>query len=290
MELPAGGILSGRVTEEVGGNPLAGVMVCAGRGWEERDPVCAPTDAAGKYEIVGLFTDEYTVKFSPTHGLQYFGERYDDQILGNGHIQTLVPVSAGGTTANLNSALKPAVEVQGVVTVAATGRPLTYILVCIAPFSSFFDYSFADESKCSRTGGSGSYSIGGLEAGLYTVLFSPELRDYIHYIPPLDPEPDGYPTRFWREQASLEAADNLALTAPNVVTGIDARLGPPPVLSPSLPPAATPSVHKRKKCKSGRRLTKVKGKRRCVRKHRGKRKGQGHRSSPGTNVRKPLHT
>jgi hypothetical protein len=56
MELPVGGSIKGQVIEEVGGKPLAGVMVCASRGWEEREPRCVPTDADGRYDIVGLLT------------------------------------------------------------------------------------------------------------------------------------------------------------------------------------------------------------------------------------------
>lgn len=273
VELPEGGTVKGRVTEEVGGNPLAGVMVCAGRGYAETEPVCVPTDADGRYEIVGLWGEDHLVKFSPEHsGLQYFGEYYEDEIFGSGYPPTPVSVEAGSITAGIDAVLKPSAEIRGVVTAAANGSPLNDILVCAAPPSSFFDSSFDDEAKCSRTSGSGTYAIKSLKGGQYKVVFSPELREFIHYFPPLEPEEDGYPTRYWNEEDILWNADVLALAAPTVATDIDARLGPfpPPAPSTSAPPPtlplATPPILKRK-CRPGRVLKKTKGKRRCVRPH-----------------------
>lgn len=269
VELPQGGTVKGRVTEELGGKPLAGVLVCAGQGWEDRDPICIPTNDKGNYEIVGLRTDIYTLRFKPEYsGLQYFGESYDDQRFGNGHIQLPVSVTAGSSTEGINAVLTPAAEVRGAVSAAANGAPLGNILVCIAPPDSFFETSsFSDESRCSRTNASGAYSIKNLASGQYKVLFSPELREFLHYFPPVKPEEDGYPTRYRNEKNTLWEADILTLIGPTVVTGIDARLGPfPPIISPSPPPAAAPPVLKRK-CKPGRHLKKRKGKLRCVRRH-----------------------
>jgi hypothetical protein len=276
MELPAGGSIRGQVTEEVGGKPLAGVRVCAARQYENSEPSCVLTDAGGRYEIVGLRTYQYTLEFNPYYsGLQYFGEYYDDQTFGNGYPPVPVSVSAGSVTTGIDAALKPAAEIRGVVTAAADGTPLSKILVCIAPTDSFFETSsFVGEAKCSRTSGSGAYSIKNLERGQYKVLFSLELRDFIHYFPPLEPEEDGYPTRYWNEKDTLWDANVLTLEAPTVATAIDARLGPfPPIsstsLSPPPSPPATPHILKRK-CKPGRHFRKVRGARRCVRSHRRK--------------------
>lgn len=276
--LPEGGSVSGQVTEELAGKPLAGVLVCAGRGWEEREPRCIPTDVDGRYEIVGLQTDIYTLTFNPEfNGLQYFGERYDDQRVGNGHIQQPVSVSAGSLTAGIDAALTPAAEIRGVVSAAANGAPLSNILVCIAPPDSFFETSaFSEEAKCSRTSGSGAYSIKNIEGGEYKVAFSLELREFLEYFPPLEPEEDGYPTRYWKEKDTLWDADVLTLTAPTMATAINARLGPPPPISSA--PSAQPSLAPlERKCKAGRHLRKVRGKPRCVRHH--PRKHRRHRAA-----------
>lgn len=295
MELPEGGSIKGQVTEELEGKPLAGVMVCAGRGWESNEPSCVPTDADGRYDIVGLKTDIYTVKFNPDYsGLQYFGESYDDQIFGNGHIQQPVSVSAGSVTAGIDAALTPAAEIRGVVTAAADGAPLSKILVCIAPTDSFFKTSsFADEARCSRTSDSGAYSIKSLEGGQYKVLFSLELRDFIHYFPPLEPEEDGYPTRYWKEKDTLGEADVLTLAAPTVATAIDARLGPfpptpsspsAPITAPSAPPLPTAPHILKPRCKLGQHLRKVMGKRRCVGQHQRK---HGRHKPPRQSAHRP---
>jgi hypothetical protein len=252
-ELPQGGTVKGQVTEELVGKPLAGVMVCAGRGFEHREPSCDPTDSDGRYEIVGLWTDDYTLKFSPEHsGLLYFGEYYENEIFGSGLPPTQVSVTAGSVTSGIDAALKPAAEVRGTVTAAANGAPLSNILVCAAPPDSFFETSsFDNERRCSRTNGSGAYAIKSVKGGQYKVLFSLELREYLHYLPPVKPEVDGYPTKHWNEKETLQEADVLTLNAPTVVTGIDARLGPPPPPSiisppPPLPPPATTSILKAK--------------------------------------------
>lgn len=280
MELPEGGSISGRVTEEVGDKPLAGVMVCANRQFEEREPPsCALTNEDGRYEIVGLRTYEYTLKFSPEYsGLQYFGEYFDNKIFGNGYPPTPVSVSAGSVTAGIDAELKPAAEIRGVVTTAADGTPLGKILVCTAPIHSFFESSFPDEVKCSRTNSSGSYSIKELEGGQYKVLFSLELRDYIHYFPPLEPEEDGYPTRYWNEKDTFWDADVLTLSAPTVASSIDARLGPFPPPPSTQSPLPTAQQFVKPKCKLGRHLKTVKGKRRCVRAHAHPQKHASHKA------------
>ncbi len=285
VELPEGGSIEGQVTDEAEGKPLAGVVVCTWRGFEEREkPRCDPTDADGRYAIAGLVTDNYTVKFSSEDsGLQYFGEFYDDEIFGNGLPPAQVPVAAGSITADIDAALKPAAEIRGFVTAAAGGAPLSGILVCTAPVNSFFEtYPFADKVKCSRTSGSGSYSIKYLEAGQYKVLFSLELRDFIHYFPPLKPEEDGYPTRYWNEKDTLWEADVLTLDTPTVVTGIDARLGPlPPAQIASAPsPSSATRRAPKPRCKPGHYLRKTKGKRRCVgSSHRRHRHTKSHRKN-----------
>jgi hypothetical protein len=271
VELPEGGSIKGQVTDEVGGEPLMGVSVCVTPQYENTTPRCVVTNAEGQYEIVGLTTHNYTVEFSPEQsGLHYFGEHYDNQRFGNGHLPTPVSVTAGSITTGIDVALEPSAEIRGVVTAAADGRPLGDILVCIAPALSFPNPRSLEEFQCSRTSGAGTYFIPGLEGGQYKVLFSPELREYIQYIPPLKPDEDGFPTRFWNEKASLWEADVLTLVAPTLVTGIDARLGPGPpfpLTSPSPPPSTMPAPALNPKCKRGRHLRIVRGMRRCVRRH-----------------------
>lgn len=273
VELPEGGTVRGRVTEELEGNPLTDLTVCAGHGWESTRPICVRTGVDGSYEIIGLTSDIYTLEFKPeATGLPYFGEYYDDELFGSGYPHQPVSVTAGSVTEGIDAALQPAAEVRGTVTVSATGVPLTHTLVCIAPPRSFFEpFFYWDETHCGRTNSSGAYSIKGLPTGQYDVLFSLELQEFLHYFPPLKPEEDGYPTRYWNERSTLAEADLLTLEAPTVVTGVDARLGPPPTpVSSPAPPSVTPEPGlptRKRKCKPGRHLKTIKGKRRCVRRH-----------------------
>lgn len=273
-ELTEGGSIEGRVTSELDGTPLGGVEVCAKYEYEDREPGCAVTDTDGRYLIVGLWDWEYRLQFFPERsGLPYFRSYgglvgYDAETEDWPQAEP-VPVSLGQVTSGVDQTLKPDAEIKGFVTAAADGHGLAGILVCVAPALELSKLDFWQEAKCTRTNGGGAYSIDRLEGGGYKVLFSVELREYINSLPPQKPEEDGYPTQYWNDGTSWSSADVLTLTAPAVITGIDARLGPgppTPVVSPSpppLPPAAPPIVKPR--CKPGRHLKKVKGQRRCVR-------------------------
>lgn len=237
-ELEEGGSIEGQVTDEEGGEPLAGVTVCAGRGWEGHEPRCASTDADGRFEVFGLVNDEYRVEFSPEKsGLQYFGEYYDNQRIGNGYPAKLVKVTVGNVTTGADTALTPSAEIRGAVTAGTGLTPVNGMLVCIAPPNSFLGYSFDEERHCNSTNNSGIYAIRLIEKGEYKVAFSLELREFTHYFPPYKPEEDGYPIRFWNEQESLWGANVLTLGAPSAVTGIDAHYGPWPQASP--PPSGS---------------------------------------------------
>lgn len=228
-ELEEGGSIEGQVTDEAGGEPLAGVIVCAGRGWEGQEPRCASTDADGRFDVFGLVNEEYRIEFSPEKsGLQYFGEYYEDQRIGNGYPAKLVKARVGTVTTGINAALTPSAEIRGAVTSGADLTPVSGMLVCIAPPDTFSGYNFEEERQCDRTNSSGAYAVPLIEKGEYKVAFSLELREFIHTLPPYPPEEDGYPTRFWDEQESLWQADALTLGAPSVVTGIDAHFGPWP--------------------------------------------------------------
>jgi hypothetical protein len=283
-ELQEGGEIEGRVTSDVGGAPIEGVLVCAQQDMGDGEPGCNLTGADGEYTIVGLREGDYTVEFVPEHnGLEFLGEFYDDE--WSWWRGDRIPVSVGNVTSDIDAALEPASEIRGEVTAAASGARLQGILVCIAPPLDYdFNY-FSDFGQCERTDAAGKYAFGGLEAGQYKAMFSVELWEYIHQIPPMKPDPDGYPTVYWNEMPTWAEADVMTLTAPTTATA-NARLGPP--ASPAPPairvsPAAfaqpAPRPPKRR-CKSGFRLKKVKGKHRCVRRHRKHRRHRHHHSRP----------
>jgi hypothetical protein len=302
FELAEAGSIEGRVTSELDGTPLVGVEVCAYHYYEDHEPSCAVTDAAGRYLLVGLGAvgeeeSDYRLQFFPEHsrlpyfrsygGLVGFDEELDDLVQAE-----VVSVSRGHVTKVPDQTLKPDAEVQGVVTAAFDGHPLAGIQVCVAPALRFAEDAFRgnlvefEGPRCTRTDGSGAYAVGKLRGGPYKVVFSPEAEEFVHYLPPLKPDVDGYPTRYWNEAESWSSADVLTLAAPTVATGIDARLGPFPPESQtpaevtstsSSPPAVAPpaaAVVSKPKCGRGKRAKLLKGRYRCVvvrhhkRKHR----------------------
>jgi hypothetical protein len=317
FELQEAGSIEGRVVSELDGTPLAGVEVCAYFQWEDHEPSCSVTDAAGGYLLVGLGTvgeqeTEYRLQFFPEHerlpyfrsygGLVGFDEELEDLVQAE-----VVTVSKGQVTKVPDQELKPDAEVQGSVTAAFDGHPLAGILVCVAPALPVAEEAFwfntlgHERARCSRTDSEGAYSVGKLQGGQYKVLFSLEIEEFVHYFPPRRPEDDGYPTKYWREGSSWAQADVLTLTAPTVVTDIDAQLGPPPPpqgpatststtsLSPpsSLPPsvAAAPTFVRKPKCKHGWRDKKANGRYHCVKPLRAARTrhrhpARGHRVRP----------
>jgi hypothetical protein len=277
-ELEKGGSIEGRVTSESGGAPIADLWVCA----EETDTEearCERTDADGNYSILGLRgpesdsrKGEYRIHFDPERGGQKFtGEYYDDRRTPwEWWLLKTIAITPGEDVTGVNGALEPTSEIRGLVTVAATGEPLWGILVC-ALTAQYMEY---DEmaTVCDKTDPSGHYEIDDLVADQYRVAFSVERREYFHLLPELKEENDGYPTRYWNEETSWLGANVLTLTAPTVATGIDARLGPPapapavPAVTPA--PGAPEVTHPHRRCKRGFVRRKIKGKRRCVRRHR----------------------
>jgi len=264
--LQEGGEIEGRVTSDVSGSPITGVLVCAERELSGPEPGCALTGVDGRYDILGMREGEYKISFDPHYnGLPFIEEFYDDQ--RNERVAQWVQVTVGSSTRGIDAALEPASEIRGTVTAAASGAPLAGIMVCAAPPLDYWQVFFVDYAKCAKTDSSGNYSFGGLVAGEYGVMFSVDLSEYIHQIPPREPEEDGYPTIYWNQKSSWGEADVLTLTAPTTATNVDARLGPPPP-APAVSPAAPPAhIHR---CKPGRRLNRIKGRLRCVKPHRRK--------------------
>jgi hypothetical protein len=277
-ELQEGGEIEGRVVSEVGGAPIEGLLVCAARWSEDSEASCDSTDADGKYKVIGLEERDYLVEFLPEYnGLKFLSEYYGDAQIS--WMSEEVSVSLGEVTADVDAELEPASEIRGVVTSAASGVPLEGIVVCIAPPLDYSFYYFYDYGQCEKTNGAGEYAFGGLEAGQYKAMFSVELWEYVHQIPPLKPNPDGYPTVYWNEKPTWEEAELITLTAPTTAIA-NARLGPP---APAVGASPTPSAQSqptsqpsKRRCRPGFTLKKIKGSRRCVRRPR---KHRRHRHS-----------
>jgi hypothetical protein len=148
--------IAGRVTSASGGGPLADIQVCASQEVGEGGP-CASTNANGEYTITGLATAEYTVGFS---GAGYPAQYYPGTF-SSGEA-TRVGVSAGHTTASVDTVLHEGGSISGSVTSATTGAPLEGMSVCARRRIIL---------ACTHSDATGQYTISGLAPGLYTVGF-----------------------------------------------------------------------------------------------------------------------
>jgi len=257
--LALGGKISGHVTDAASKAAVGGVVACAVL-QNEGVGRCGETDIAGKYTIKGLPAGSYEVFFfgggeeeEEGGAGEYLSQTYDDGTV------TPVAVTAGATTEGIDAALTKAGRITGTVTDALSGAGIGLSAVCVR------DAVAGEIRRCARTDASGRYSVGGLDSGSYKVLFSPDVAELA----------DDYVQQYYSGASTFAQATPLALTAPAVLTGIDARLvsRKAPVATVT-PPAVTPprtnssGGPKKPVCKKGKRLVKVKGRKRCVKVHR----------------------
>lgn len=248
----AAGSISGTVTDAVTEAPIEEVEVCWWKHSAEseiEDFGCLETDEDGKYAFAGLVAGEYGVEFWAPY-LGYLPQFYDGRSFFEN--PDVIEVTDEPVT-GIDAALAKGARIEGAVSDASNGAPIEEAEVCAYELEiEFFRCAFSDAA--------GGYSIGPLEPGSYTVEF---------WAPP-------YETQFYNGRAEFGQADQVSVTPPETVTGIDAQMSMPPLvpaLTPPVTPPAPPPVvihRKRKKCRKGFRRRRVHGKRRCVRikKHR----------------------
>ncbi len=200
------GKLSGTVTAAAGGAPIQGVSVCAFEENESFGATCDQTDAGGEYAIEGLEAGEYVVQFHG--GFDYLGQYFEGTT--SFAEAERVEVENGATRSGVDAQMSAAGRIEGEVTEADGGGPLSGAEVCAVPStaSSFF------QGTCATTNGAGGYVIGGLVAGDYDVRFTripkgPGPRYLTQYF-------DGAPTR--------ALADPVAVTTGATSDEVDAAM------------------------------------------------------------------
>ena len=152
-ELDAGGEISGRVTSQVNGQPVAGVRACAG---DEAFPsYCADTNAAGEYTITRLPSHEYTVHFGGLE-TEYLDQYYEEKEWPD---VERVSVTAPQKVSGIDASLKAYGGITGTVIDKQTKRPLQGVNVCLA------------SGGCDETNRAGEYSFSKLLAGTYALDF-----------------------------------------------------------------------------------------------------------------------
>ena len=191
------GSITGKVTRASDGTPLANVSVSASSvsggswGW-------ASTDATGAYAITGLVPGTYTVSFSSQ-------ENYVDQVWNNkpsgANTGDVVTVAAGAATPGINAAMVVGGQISGTVTRAAGGAPVGGVSIWAQGTAGY---------RSATSNPDGTYTVGGLPTGSYTVSFSPS-SDLV--------------AQDWNNKPSGSGmADSVAVTLGKTASGINAAL------------------------------------------------------------------
>lgn len=259
--LEEGGIIEGSAEDGATSGPAVGVEVCASSFSPVEYFACGVTGSDGGYAINALTTGEYTVSFEGGNDANYLRRWYDEAEFSSG--ATKVPVTAGAPpVTGIDALLQPGSQVIGRVTEVGTGTVLEDVEVCVYDPMKVPSVEYA--SPCDWTDVGGNYAIRSLPAGNYRVVFSQE------------PNPgfildDTYFEQWWNGAASVSDATPISLTPPQFAIGVDAQLvnmiqrpKPDPIQVTFVPRPKPPP----KKCRKGFHKKKVKGKVRCVRKHK----------------------
>jgi hypothetical protein len=197
------GGISGTVTSVSPKTGITGIEVCA---YAATGPTeeCVFTNSKGEYTMSGLPAGKYLVEFfaPPESGLNFVTQYYNG--VASFEEATEVTVVAEATTPNIDALLEEGGAISGNVTDALSGLPLNEVFVC-----AFGVGAGSPPGNCALTGPSGQYTITGLGSGKYKVGFN-----------------DGheYVIQYYNGKSSLAEAEEVTVTAPATVTGIDAAL------------------------------------------------------------------
>jgi Carboxypeptidase regulatory-like domain len=209
--LPIGGVISGTVTD-TDNAAVKGICVFALPASENGGgifsvgfgggPSPPSTNSAGHYTLTGLATGSYQIQFSlgcPNNG-NYVAADYPENVF----------VRDGQTKTGVDETLQIGATISGVVTSAATGKPLPGICVEVQDESAN-SYYF----EAARSGSGGGYRLNQVPTGSYLVWFSGGCGNTGSYAP-----------RAYGN-TSVFAPQPIKVTTPGqAVTGIGAAMQP----------------------------------------------------------------
>ncbi len=201
--LTPGGQISGTVTDGTTNGPAAGVGVEAvdAMGYEYSNTT---TDSQGHYTLPALSTStSYRVEFFPAQGSSLASEFYPG--VATDAAATLVPVTVGQTTQNIDQTLSAGGSISGVVTAAATGYPIAGVPVTLTDDAG---QQVANASDVD-TAADGTYDLTNLPPGSYKVQFAGE---------------GALAFQYYNDASTLSGASSVNLSAGQAITNIDAAL------------------------------------------------------------------
>jgi len=169
-ELAVGGHITGRVTSD-GVNGIANVTVGAGPFDVDSEfyehIAWAQTDENGYYDLAGMPAGTFRVQFWDDSG-NWLTEYYDD--VQDWHDATDVTLDVGGTAADINAVLQPALHIRGTITGAGGAGPLESIQVMPLEWQDDGEGGGWWNQRWDLsvwTGADGTYDIGGLLPNTY---------------------------------------------------------------------------------------------------------------------------
>lgn len=193
----AGGSISGVVTSDVDGSPIAGVYVEA-QNDDASSLAGATTGPDGTYRIDGLLAGAHRVHFL-TSGTPYISEYWNNSTDYFG--ATTVDVQDGAVATGIDAGLSVGASISGVVT-RDDGSPVTQAFVAASGTNGGFGNAVTDSN--------GAYTLQGLAADSYTVQFSASR--------------DGLVSEYWDNAPDYSTATKVPVASGGAVTGIDAVL------------------------------------------------------------------
>jgi len=203
-----GGIIRGRVTEEVNGWGVEGVRVLVMKDYGDFSSWEGRTDFNGDYQVSGMPTGQYLVIFYNSLKWQnLLNEVYNDKIFKGGKplIGDWVSVAEGQVTGGINAVLSQGGTIEGIVT-DTNGNPIKGIMVRLYEAGTGDYLGFCR----SWTDNNGWYSIRQVRPGQMKTQFS-------------SVEFGGqYKTTYYNGKNSLAGADAFMVTANQVTPDIDA--------------------------------------------------------------------
>jgi molybdopterin-binding protein len=234
-----GGQITGTVTDATTHNPIEGIEVCVTKiGSEEEYFGCGYTNESGAYAIRSLPSGSYKVAFfqsyySPAevkYARQYYNGKTTYEAADS------VSVTAGSTTSNVNAAMQEGGRITGTVTDSSTHNALEGAEACAVKPGEEEEYF-----GCGYTDSSGAYTIAGLPAGTYDVVF-------------YAPYGSSYAVQYYNGKGSIGEATSISVTAGSTTANVNAALAPPtvkPVNTTAPVLGGTPAVGSTLSCSNG---------------------------------------